>query len=567
MRDFDPTAGWVGFKPAGCAHADRFGPDGALILAIETRANESLDRAGWAVHADGKARAALTRLAVDTSGSALALDAIHDLLSSACHKAEVARGSPPAALVTGARATAGAAGALPDRPACRSRGIERTMFARLFRSHFGLPPSMYRAKQMATKATRTLLSGRRQCRRRGVRGRICRSCSLHEDFAALHRLDPAAVTRGPDLSHIDTSQGWIGALNRHAWSANRSQQFFVPPSSSRSARKLRTTKVAGFERRFSAYLDQVRKDQNAPPGFVVVVVQGDRTIFAKAYGVRDVRTKAPLTLHNRMYTGSTTKAYTGLLAAELDRRGLVPLSTSLEDLWPTLILPGSIDPASVTAAKFLSHSAPIQDPGLTFISNATGEWTVDMVPAHLAKFGRPMNKPFQYSNFGPFMYSVMVRKKLGLPYNEALQRYVLRPLGLHETSARLEDFRADEIGRCNTLIGFRQRVAERPTKADADSECGGRGVHQRHDAAAFLKAFTSEGRSEAQRFPSPRCNERLNPLPIRMRTPGVSIVTNMAWAGTFRLTTACHYGCAPGSIAAAARCSSSSPRKSSGSGC
>src|SRR6476659_7490047 len=108
-----------------------------------------------------------------------------------------------------------------------------------------------------------------------------------------------------------------------------------------------------FRQRLGAYFDQLRRDSNAPPGFVVVVVQGDRTIFARAYGMRDVATGAPLTLDHALYTGSTTKAYTGLLAAELDRRGLVPLSTSLADLWPDLTLPNGIDPATVTAAKFL----------------------------------------------------------------------------------------------------------------------------------------------------------------------------------------------------------------------
>ena len=82
-RDYRPGAGCVGFKPAGCLHADRFGRDGALILAIETAESDGPSRRGWAVHRDDKARVALTRLAIDTSGSALAAEAMHDLLASA----------------------------------------------------------------------------------------------------------------------------------------------------------------------------------------------------------------------------------------------------------------------------------------------------------------------------------------------------------------------------------------------------------------------------------------------------------------------------------------------------
>jgi CubicO group peptidase (beta-lactamase class C family) len=259
---------------------------------------------------------------------------------------------------------------------------------------------------------------------------------------------------------------------------------------------------AVFHKQMERYFAELRKDAYAPPGFVVVVVQGERTLFARAYGVRDVRTHAALTLDNPIYTGSTTKAYTGVLAAELDRRGLVPLSTSLKDLWPELKLPNRVDPASVTAAKFLSHSAPISDGGLTFISNETGEWTLDMVPRHLAKYARPMTKPFEYSNFGPFMYSVMVQKRLGLGYADALRRYVLRPMGLRKTSARLEDFAPADIGRCSSVTAAArgwQSVAPKPTPL---LNAAGGIFTSGNDAAAFLKAFTSGGRSEQSRIPA-----------------------------------------------------------------
>ena len=272
-----------------------------------------------------------------------------------------------------------------------------------------------------------------------------------------------------------------------------------------------TTATAAFNQKLGNYFERIRKDPNAPPGFIIVVVHGDRTIFAKAYGVRDVRSKAPLMLDNPIYTGSTTKAYTGLLAAELDRRGLVPLSTNLKDLWPTLTLPNGIDPSAVTALKFLSHSAPISDSGLTFISNETGEWTVDTVPQHLAKYAKPMNKPFQYSNFGPFMYSVMVQKRLGLRYSEALRRFVLQPFGLSETSARLEDFRPEQLGRCNTVdpssSGW-QTVAPKPTPL---LNAAGGVYTSANDAAAFLKAFTSDGRSEQGRIPAESLRKTVAP--------------------------------------------------------
>jgi CubicO group peptidase (beta-lactamase class C family) len=74
-----------------------------------------------------------------------------------------------------------------------------------------------------------------------------------------------------------------------------------------------------FAERLSAFIDRLDRDPNAPPGGVVVVVQGNRILLARARGVRDAGTGARMTLDTPIYTASTTKSYTGLLAAELDR--------------------------------------------------------------------------------------------------------------------------------------------------------------------------------------------------------------------------------------------------------
>jgi AraC-like DNA-binding protein len=157
-REYVPAPGSVGFKPAGCMHADRFGRDGALILAIETDGADAPDRDGWSVHDDEMARVALTRLAVDTCGSALAAETMRDLLASAGQRTrEVGQSVPPAL-----RRAREQIHEQPDE--CRidalaaGAGFERTHFAQLFRRHFGLPPSLYRAKRMTAKATRALLT-------------------------------------------------------------------------------------------------------------------------------------------------------------------------------------------------------------------------------------------------------------------------------------------------------------------------------------------------------------------------------------------------------------------------
>jgi AraC family transcriptional regulator len=161
-RAFEAHGGWFGIKPAGCRHSNGFGPEGALILTIETK--ESLEatgaRAGWAVSRDGGAVPELARLALDGGGGALSLDAIHDMISIAAAPALAFPRSAPSELQRAFQR-------LHEEPEqcridalARNAGFERTHFTHLFRRHFGTPPSVYRAKRMTAKATGALLSGR-----------------------------------------------------------------------------------------------------------------------------------------------------------------------------------------------------------------------------------------------------------------------------------------------------------------------------------------------------------------------------------------------------------------------
>ncbi len=58
---------------------------------------------------------------------------------------------------------------------------------------------------------------------------------------------------------------------------------------------------------FDEYVQTGMRDWHVP-GLVVAIVDGDSVVFQKAYGVRDVTTRASVDIHTRFAIGSTTKA-------------------------------------------------------------------------------------------------------------------------------------------------------------------------------------------------------------------------------------------------------------------
>jgi CubicO group peptidase (beta-lactamase class C family) len=249
------------------------------------------------------------------------------------------------------------------------------------------------------------------------------------------------------------------------------------------------------------FVQRLRATPNAPPGTVVLVTQGARTVFAGAYGYRNLATRDPMTLDTPVYNASLTKSYTGLLAAMLDADGTLPLSTSMADIWPDLRLPGSLDPRRITVPQLLSHSMPFNADGLQYRSYVTGEGLdPPAVAAHLAAHSEPREPVFRYANTGPVIWATMMQARTGVPWRDMLRRRVLQPLGMRRSSARAGDFRRDELALCHARWGGAWQPA--PPKPDILMSAAGGMFTSGRDTSRFVQLFATDGASARGRIPA-----------------------------------------------------------------
>jgi len=262
----------------------------------------------------------------------------------------------------------------------------------------------------------------------------------------------------------------------------------------------RPVDAARFRSRLSAFIDELRANPYAPPGFAVAVLHRCDVIFERAYGTRDAATGTPLTIDTPIYNASTTKAYTGLLAAILHEEGAMSLDTTLKDVWPGMPATKVFDPAQVRAVSLLAHVAPIHEGGVQFRSNTTGQIVVADIPGLLTEYAVARSTDFSYSNFGPYLWSAMMEAKTGVPWRENVRRKVFAPLGLSQTSARLEDLDPAQVAHCHSLIdGKWQPLPFKPTPI---LNAAGGIYSSARDTSEFLRAFLSEGQSAGARIPA-----------------------------------------------------------------
>lgn len=158
----------VGIKPSGLEHANDYGPNGALILAVNLGAEAEMDELSfaiddwrWTPRADGEHRAgmapALTRLVAAQGDQAES--AIWDLLALSAGRDEIGSGRAPVWLDQVRDQLRECGDELDMARIAHEAGVHRVSLSRAFTRHFGMPPSVYRARCRVARAIAHVAEG------------------------------------------------------------------------------------------------------------------------------------------------------------------------------------------------------------------------------------------------------------------------------------------------------------------------------------------------------------------------------------------------------------------------
>jgi CubicO group peptidase (beta-lactamase class C family) len=142
--------------------------------------------------------------------------------------------------------------------------------------------------------------------------------------------------------------------------------------------------------------------------------------------------------------GSLTKAYTGVLLAELVREGKVKLDDPAQKhLPPEFVLP-TRGKKPITLFDLATHYSgmPVQPDCLDFKGNPYAKLTPAMIAENLAdvELERDSGSGYGYSNYGAGLLGYALAHAAGAKsYEDALVQHVCNPLGLSDTRIRLSD--------------------------------------------------------------------------------------------------------------------------------
>jgi CubicO group peptidase (beta-lactamase class C family) len=183
-------------------------------------------------------------------------------------------------------------------------------------------------------------------------------------------------------------------------------------------------------------LEAVQQTPGSFPAFSAVIVHGADAPLIEVHGRARADRSAPADRHTLFYIASQTKSFIGLLAAILDRKGVLTLDTTLAQVWPGLRLPAPADPCRITMADLLSHREGLRTDTLNLITAYVRDVPAADYPRLLASETRAREPGFRYANLGDLVYGAALEARTGRSWHDWLDTEVLEPLQLKQVVSR-----------------------------------------------------------------------------------------------------------------------------------
>ena len=253
------------------------------------------------------------------------------------------------------------------------------------------------------------------------------------------------------------------------------------------------------------------KDKHTP-GAVVAVISDNKIVYAKAFGLANVETNAPMEKDMLFRIGSTTKMFTAAALVRLSEAGKIklnePIGNRVKGLSPRL--------SQVTPHFLLSNSAGVNDFAPPFVSNdddALGRmvrgWKDDVLFADQGEI-------YSYSSPGFWLSGFVVEELSGKPYADAMDELVFKPLGMGRTTLRplmamtypmANGHNVGEDGKPIIIRPFYNNVAQWPAGSIFSNAA---------DLSRWVIAFMNDGTLDGKQVLSPSMIKQ-------MSTPHISV--------------------------------------------
>ncbi len=172
-------------------------------------------------------------------------------------------------------------------------------------------------------------------------------------------------------------------------------------------------------------------------GATVAVVKDGALFYAKGYGYSDVAKRAPVDAGRTLFRiGSTSKLFTWTAVMQMVEQGKIELDADV-NRYLDFKIPATY-PQPITMRHIMTHTPGFEEDGRDLITDDStrivplGRWLATHIPGRV----RPPGTYSSYSNYATALAGYIVERVSGQPYDDYVERNILAPLGMTQTTTR-----------------------------------------------------------------------------------------------------------------------------------
>lgn len=170
------------------------------------------------------------------------------------------------------------------------------------------------------------------------------------------------------------------------------------------------------------------------PGMAMTIVQGDKVLLMKGYGVTEMYGHDPVTVHTVFRLASLSKAFAGTLAALLVQNGSLAWDMRVVDHLPSFLLPNTEYTRDLTVRDILSQRAGLTRN--TYDRDLEADVPFENLVDKLAQ--APMacapGTCYGYQNVSFSLIADVVFAVTGDFYTHLVEKNIFHPLGMYDSS-------------------------------------------------------------------------------------------------------------------------------------
>jgi CubicO group peptidase (beta-lactamase class C family) len=248
-------------------------------------------------------------------------------------------------------------------------------------------------------------------------------------------------------------------------------------------------------------IDEKRRELGIP-GAALAIVQDDRVIYLKGFGLRDVERKLPVTPDTLFAIGSSTKAFTGMAVVMAADDGRLSLDDSPKKHVPSFGLQDPEADAKITIRDLLSHRSGLNRTDLGWYSGVLSRDEVIRAVA-AAKPTARLGEKWQYQNVMFLAAGEAAARAEGTTYEKLLETRIFKPLKMASTTLSVKKMQQSKDFSRGYDYNFATKVTRNlPTRDLTTVAPAGAINSSARDMAQWVRLMHGRGVFEGKRLVS-----------------------------------------------------------------